>query len=165
VGYFDEGIYGNYGWGGGEAPEPLGQPGLVRFDQDFDITWALPFSDEIPTRDSITALNVIGEAAWTSYYSDYPLVRAEPEATRSWNTGIDRIWALLLCGDAVGLVAPVNEQVTLLTGNLEDTSVSVRQQRSLLTTDGGDVSQLSLFGRADQLHAFGNGYWYRGSFD
>jgi hypothetical protein len=37
VGYFDEGVYGNYGWGGGGGgPAPLGAPGLVRFSPDLE---------------------------------------------------------------------------------------------------------------------------------
>ena len=31
VGCFDEGIYGNYGWGLGEGPEPVGAYGIVQF--------------------------------------------------------------------------------------------------------------------------------------
>ncbi|VFS52911.1 hypothetical protein [Budvicia aquatica] len=34
VGYFDEGVFGNYGWG-----QPLGQYGLVKFDLEGHILW------------------------------------------------------------------------------------------------------------------------------
>ena len=31
AGYFDEGIYGNYGWGRADSQEPVGAYGIVRF--------------------------------------------------------------------------------------------------------------------------------------
>ena len=36
VGYFDEGIYGNYGWGRAESEEPVGAYGIVRFSSDLE---------------------------------------------------------------------------------------------------------------------------------
>ncbi len=40
VGYFDEGVFGNYGWGG-PGPEPIGSAGLVRFDRSLRPVWWL----------------------------------------------------------------------------------------------------------------------------
>jgi hypothetical protein len=42
VGYFDEGIYGNYGWGLGDGPEPVGAYGIVRFSPDLEPAWHYP---------------------------------------------------------------------------------------------------------------------------
>jgi hypothetical protein len=42
AGYFDEGIYGNYGWGLGEGPESVGAYGIVRFSPDLEPRLALP---------------------------------------------------------------------------------------------------------------------------
>jgi hypothetical protein len=43
VGYFDEGVFGNYGWGAmttsEEQESPVGWPGLVRFDAEGNMTW------------------------------------------------------------------------------------------------------------------------------
>ncbi|HEY6315534.1 MAG TPA: hypothetical protein VIY52_32665 [Streptosporangiaceae bacterium] len=36
VGYFDEGIYGNYGWGQADTQEPVGAYGIVRFSPDWN---------------------------------------------------------------------------------------------------------------------------------
>jgi hypothetical protein len=41
VGFFDEGIYGNYGWGSG-TQLPVGRTGLVRFSPTFSPTEAFP---------------------------------------------------------------------------------------------------------------------------
>ena len=34
VSYFDEGIYGNYGWGQTDSDEPVGASGIIRFSPD-----------------------------------------------------------------------------------------------------------------------------------
>src|SRR5262249_7967159 len=39
AGYFDEGIFGNYGWGGSGEREPIGASGLVRFGADGQVIW------------------------------------------------------------------------------------------------------------------------------
>jgi hypothetical protein len=36
AGYFDEGIYGNYGWGRADSEEPVGAYGIVRFSPDLE---------------------------------------------------------------------------------------------------------------------------------
>ena len=39
VGYFDEGIYGNYGWGRADSQEPIGAYGIVRFSPGLEPAW------------------------------------------------------------------------------------------------------------------------------
>ena len=39
VAYFDEGVFGNYGWGGPDGPEPIGSSGLVRFSRELEMEW------------------------------------------------------------------------------------------------------------------------------
>jgi len=61
VGYFDEGVYGNHGWGG-PGPQPLGSCGLARFDPAGEQDWRFP-QDAPATIDDCYALNVTGETA------------------------------------------------------------------------------------------------------
>jgi hypothetical protein len=42
VGYFDEGIYGNYGWGQADTEEPVGASGIVRFSPGLAPAWHYP---------------------------------------------------------------------------------------------------------------------------
>lgn len=42
VGYFDEGVYGNFGWGDPGSPAPVGQHGLMRFSSDLHADWRYP---------------------------------------------------------------------------------------------------------------------------
>src|SRR5262245_51164645 len=41
VGYFDEGVVGNVGWGG-PGPAPIGRGGIVRFAADLSLRWSFP---------------------------------------------------------------------------------------------------------------------------
>jgi hypothetical protein len=41
IGYFDEGIYGNYGWGQAGTEEPVGAHGIVRFSPELAPAWHL----------------------------------------------------------------------------------------------------------------------------
>jgi hypothetical protein len=57
VGYFDEGVAGNYGWGF-DGPEPLGRSGLARWSPDLDREWEYhPTAVEPPILDCY-AMNV-----------------------------------------------------------------------------------------------------------
>jgi hypothetical protein len=47
AGYFDEGIYGNYGWGEADTPEPVGAYGIVRFSNQLEPAWHYPRYTEI----------------------------------------------------------------------------------------------------------------------
>jgi hypothetical protein len=46
VGYFDEGVIGNYGWGG-RGRRPIGAGGLNCFGPDLSLRWSYPDSGEI----------------------------------------------------------------------------------------------------------------------
>jgi hypothetical protein len=78
AGYFDEGIYGNYGWGRADSEEPVGAYGIVRFSSDLEPDWHYPKYTEVGPWDAISdcyALNVDDTSAWACYYSDFPVVR------------------------------------------------------------------------------------------
>jgi hypothetical protein len=61
AGYFDEGIYGNYGWGRADTEEPVGAYGIVRFSPGLEPAWHYPKYTEVGPWDAISdcyALNV-----------------------------------------------------------------------------------------------------------
>jgi hypothetical protein len=87
VGYFDEGVYGNYGWGG-PGPEPIGSHGLVQFTDAFEMLWQYPYDAEGGAISDAYALNVDAETAWSCYYTDFPVVRIDAGLVQTWkNTG------------------------------------------------------------------------------
>ena len=106
AGYFDEGIYGNYGWGLGDGPEPVGVYGIVRFSPDLQPAWHYPKSTEVGPLDAINdcyALNVDDTSTWACYDSDFPVVRIRDGAVTGWHNNIKGASALAVAGSRVAL--------------------------------------------------------------
>ncbi|WP_460716941.1 hypothetical protein [Microbispora hainanensis] len=86
VSYFDEGVYGNFGWGEADSPAPIGSPGLIRFRSDLDIAWRYPYDSKFGAISDCYALNAVGEEACAYYYTDFPIVRIGADAVAGWST-------------------------------------------------------------------------------
>ena len=54
VGCFDEGIYGNYGWGQDGTEEPVGAYGIVRFSPELEPAWYYPRYTEVGPWDAVS---------------------------------------------------------------------------------------------------------------
>lgn len=86
VSYFDEGIFGNYGW-----ENPIGKNGL----NCFDINGALIYQYTSPSYElSISdcyALNVVGNnQVWIYFYTDFPLLKiTNNKIENSWKLPIE----------------------------------------------------------------------------
>jgi hypothetical protein len=75
AGYFDEGVYGNNGWGH-PGPPPLGSCGLARFSPSLrDARRYDPADSAFGDISDCYALNIDGITAWACYYTGFPLVR------------------------------------------------------------------------------------------
>jgi hypothetical protein len=93
VGYFDEGVYGNYGWGA-PGPEPVGSHGIVRFAPDLTVDWQYPYDAEGGAISDVYAMNVDAETVWSSYYTDFPIVRIAQDEV---STGVAEAPARVPC--------------------------------------------------------------------
>jgi hypothetical protein len=90
VSYFDEGVYGNYGWGEADTPAPIGASGRVRFSPDLEREWSFPGRSDDgwePISDCY-ALNVTGEDAWICYYGGFPVVRVHNGTVTGWHNHV-----------------------------------------------------------------------------
>ncbi len=106
AGYFDEGIYGNYGWSLGDGPEPIGAYGIVRFSPDLQPAWHYPKYTEVGPWDAISdcyALNVDDTSTWACYDSDFPVVRIRDGAVTGWHNDVKGASALAVAGSRVAL--------------------------------------------------------------
>jgi hypothetical protein len=65
VGYFDEGVFGNFGWN-----DPIGSSGIVVFDTVGRPTWRFEPRGGISVISDCYALNVDDREAWTCYYTN-----------------------------------------------------------------------------------------------
>ncbi|MDO8361730.1 MAG: hypothetical protein Q7V88_02445 [Actinomycetota bacterium] len=75
VGYFDEGVFGNYGWGEPGGPAPLGGAGLVCWSAAGRQLYEFRHPPGIGAIHDCYAMSAAGETVWTCYYSSFPVCR------------------------------------------------------------------------------------------
>jgi hypothetical protein len=161
VGYFDEGVYGNYGWGG-PGPGPLGSCGLARFGPGGDQDWRFSPDDTAPI-DDCYALNVTGETVWACYYSDFPLVKVEDGEVTAWRNDLAHgAKSLIVDERRVGMAAgyrPVRDRLVI--GELGDGDLRDAGRYQLVLPDGRPLpDDVRMVGRGPDLHVFHNTDWY-----
>jgi len=93
VSYFDEGVFGNYGW----PSPPMGADGLLCFDMDGQIAWRFHAPGGFDSMADCYALNVTNDAAWVYYYTDFPVIQVTIDGTvRGWENEVAGARALVV---------------------------------------------------------------------
>lgn len=160
IGYFDEGVLGNYGWGE-PGVAPIGTPGLNRFDASLSLIWSHPRPGEIVDCYSLT---ITGEDCAICPYVDWPIQRFSLQGrAESWrNTAATGAHALVCNGPAAALVGGYSEERhRVVAGALAgDQFCPVAANGRLLLEDQPAPDDTYLCGRDGILHAFGAGGWY-----
>ena len=104
VSYFDEGIFGNYGWGESGRP-PLGVAGVAKFDASGNRLDG--YDAEAAGTEAICDAYAINLAAaddlWVYFYTDFPIVRWHQRAYRRWAFGQGGATAFAVRGDRIAL--------------------------------------------------------------
>ncbi|MET7992690.1 hypothetical protein ABZU76_17525 [Amycolatopsis sp. NPDC005232] len=165
VGYFDEGVFGNYGWGEEEADEPVGVHGLNRFSADLTLTWRFRPPDDHGSWgiSDCYALNVDGDTAWTCHYTDFPLVRIRDGEVTGWHNEVGGSRALAVAGSSVAFYGGYGpEHDRLVVGVLGDDRVHVTGEYRLVQPDGHDLpAAAGVVGRGPDLHVLLDHDWLR----
>lgn len=125
VSFFDEGVFGNYGWN-----KPLGEDGLVSFDLHGEKRWAYDAAAaRTGTISDAYALNVAADDdVWVYFYTDFPIVRIHRGAYQSWGTG-----------EAGANALAVHSNRVLLAGDYKNSS-----RARIARLGGGDREELVL---------------------
>ena len=82
ISYFDEGVFGNYGWGKSDTPPPVGRSGLNCFDKSGNIIWKFDHPDRFI--DDCYAMNVTSQNIHIYYYSDFDFCVISDEFETIW---------------------------------------------------------------------------------
>lgn len=108
------------------------------------------------------ALNVDGEAAWTSYYTDFPLVELRGDTVRSWDNTVHSAKAIAIQGNDVAFYGGYGDDADrLVLGRLADGFVQVDREYQVVRPDGGSMAGAEVFGRGPTLYFFAVPDWYR----
>lgn len=166
VGYFDEGIFGNFGWGRPEGPDPVGACGLIRFSPDLRPAWCFPGERNPPPVSSISdcyALNVADDEVWTCCYEDFSIVRICDGRLTVWRNAVRGARALAAAGTRAALFGGyAAERDRLTIGNLDGDCFIVTQKCRLTLPGGLEIPPgTSVFGRSDELHFLTRDTWHK----
>lgn len=164
VGYFDEGVYGNFGWDSGGT---FGAAGLSCFTNSGEKLWDFHPPEGFDSISDCYALNVSASGVWAYYYTGFPFISVDSNwQVRGWETG----WA-------GGRTFAVGDQRILLYGgygdentacnlfNVGDRDTELAAHVSLVLPPEVDLSKSTVIGRDRELHVFSRDDWYRFSIE
>jgi hypothetical protein len=161
VSYFDEGVFGNYGWHGTGRSRPLGSSGLVCFGPDGSVRWEFQPPAGHDMICDCYALNVAGETVWAYYYTDFPLARIKAGRVRAWSTDVEGARAVAVAGDRVLFAGGYRDQGgRVLVGRLGEDAVEDLVPVTINVPGGRSWTSLKAVGRGGTLHLCGDGRWF-----
>jgi len=156
VSYFDEGVFGNYGW-----DKPVGSCGLVCFDPEGSKIWEFEPPDGFDSIADCYALNVSDDAVWACYYTDFPVLRVDSERkTQAWKNSYGGANALAVDGRRVALWGGFRDRhsrciLQQIHGDTLDDAVEL----AIGFPEGIDSKSVRVRGRGTTLHGFVGNSW------
>lgn len=149
--YFDEGVFGNYGW-----RNPVGASGLVAWNARGEKLLVFEAPEECGFVADCYAMNVAAdEDVWCCYYSDFPLVRVQHRRiTSHWSSPVRGSPAFAV-GDGYVLFAGSYDESDVLhlvrLGSDRDAELVGKFQ--MVASDETPVSFERVVGRGKKLYA------------
>jgi len=161
VGYFDEGVFGNYGWGN-PGPEPLGSSGIAAWSPDFEKVWELDASAGLVS-DCYT-LNVSDHEVLSAPYTDFPIVSIRSGAVAVTPTeGISGPRGILRSGDRIALIGAYRDPGLLVLGEISNGKFVETARQHLTRPSGDPLPPGTVHCRGSVAHVFADNEWL--SFD
>lgn len=157
VGYFDEGIFGNYGWGG-PGPEPLGSTGIVKWSTDFEKLWEYPVIDDYWLADCY-ALNVAPGRTLACPYDNFPILDILDSHSVAHPT--DRVsgpHGLIVADNDIAIIGNYEDSGALMTGSIG--RLPHLQESLLRMPDGTEPPGGALFCRGSVVNLFLGPDWF-----
>lgn len=170
ISYFDEGIFGNFGWGdldrnGERTSDPVGGSGLNCFDRRGEMIWR--HDQEQRFIDDCYALNVTRDETHFYFYSDFDLGHVSRDFTTFYRkTDISGAHAFAISPDRVlfsGQYDDPPDRVYLL--SLQGSDIGKPEKGRLFLPRGKIPKQATLIGRGSTLHIFTKRDWYKVSLE
>ena len=165
AGYFDEGIYGNYGWSEHDTQLPIGRYGIMQFSPDLEPAWHPDYDAIRPwgVIDECSALNVSDTGTWLSYDADYPVVRIQDGTVTGWHNDVKGIRALAVVGSRVTLFGGGRaDRDRLAIAELTGDRARLDCEYRIVLADGQSLEPgIEVIGRGPHLHFLTDIGWYQ----
>jgi hypothetical protein len=159
VSYFDEGVFGNFGWN-----EPMGSPGIVCFDASGAKVWDFEAPPGFDTMADCYVMNVADDAVWGCYYTDFPVVRIDSQRkVRAWRNTIAGATAMAVDDWRVVLWGGYGEKrsrCVIQEYSKRDLELQKLRGVSLRFPSEVESDKVRVIGRGAKLHAFAGARWY-----
>lgn len=154
VSYFDEGVFGNYGWGG-PGPAPIGASGFVRFDAAGNEQHA--YSAHTAGTDTMCdayAVNVVDDdEAWVYFYDEFSIVRICHGTYKTWTFGESGAHGLAVDGARALLYGAYKQRNLLRLVELRhDGTANVKTEYFLAFDDGKPIEDARAVGVGNKLY-------------
>jgi hypothetical protein len=155
VSYFDEGVFGNFGWGGRSGPAPVGSAGLACFSASGEKIWRFPENAIYPISDCY-ALNVSGADAAIYFYTDFPICKISGDYELAyWKTKLAGSHAFAMSEAEVLFSGQYNDPPdAAYLGRIGSGELENIKRMRLLMPDGSSRSGGQLLGRGKYLYHF-----------
>lgn len=158
VGYSDEGVFGNFGWGG-PGPTPLGAGGLAAWSPAFEKVWELDPQEGLIA--DCESLNVADGVVWCCPYTDFPVVRvSQRERTIFASTDVSGPTGIVVNGDFVALIGTYRDPSLLVFGTVRDGTFSETRRSNLRMPDGQPVMACPVTCRGTVAHFVTGQEWF-----
>ncbi|WP_445630856.1 hypothetical protein [Nostoc sp. DSM 114167] len=157
--FFDEGVFGNFGW-----DEPIGSSGLVAWDSTGNKIYDFQPTDGLDSICDCYALNVESDTdVWLYYYTEFPLVHLHHKKIQSvWNMPISGSDGFAVSGSRALFRGGYDDRDTYHLFSLNNNG-KVKLLKQLKFTDeaGQTIIAESVVGRGGSLYILSNGLVYR----
>jgi hypothetical protein len=157
--YFDEGVFGNFGW-----QRPVGECGLVAWSSGGEKLYEFEAGETLDAICDCYALNVeTDNDVWLYYYTEFPLVHLrDRKIVESWLMPVSGSNAFAISGNHALFRGGYKDRDTLHLFRLgNDGDVTPVADIELQTEKGDALSASHVVGRADSIHFISGDSLYR----
>lgn len=148
--YFDEGVFGNYGW-----HAPVGAAGLVAWNASGEQVYEYDAVGPVDPIDDCYALNITSdEDVWCYYYSDFPLVHLhEKRIVAAWDVAVRGSPAFAVANEHVLFAGGYSQADSFQLVRLASNGISkLIGEFSLIGDDGDPAKPVRAVGRGSKLY-------------
>jgi hypothetical protein len=163
AGYFDEGIFGNFGWGG-PGPTPLGAGGIAAWSPEFEKVWELDPQEGLVA--DCYSLNVADDEVLSCPYAGFPVVRIrEPghNVRVAPTQGVSGPAGIVASGDEVALIGTYKDPSLFVRGVIQGDAFLEADRVHLWAPDGSPLPMARVHSRGSVVHFIAGRDWF--SFD
>ncbi|WP_171182360.1 hypothetical protein [Ruegeria sp. HKCCD8929] len=160
VSYFDEGVFGNFGWSH-PGPIGLGAGGINCFDREGKLLWQHNNEDASEHIDDCYAMNVSSSGVWFYFYSAFKVARVtEDFSVEYFETSIGGANSFVTDGHRFVFSSQYREPTTTFHAtNLYKGKLVHRRKLSLILPEGTSPDQIRMTARGEKLHVFSDRHW------